>query len=330
MPLPSLFSVAKPRAASGAGERFSRRSFEAIAIAGAAGMALPQPSAADAAVDAGWIDAHVHVWTDDTERYPLAPGYHLGDMQPTSFTPEELFAHCAPVGVNRVVLIQMSFYGFDNRYMLDMIAAHPGKFSGVAVIDTDAANAAEQIQELAKQGVRGLRLNPGPNEAVRWVNDANMKRVWAAAREQGIALCLLINPSDLPHVDSMCAKFPGARVVIDHFARVGMSGQIDPAALRRLVGLARFPGVHVKTSAFYALGAKRPPYEDLLPMIRALLDAYGPERLMWASDCPFQVQGQHTYVDSIALIRDRASFLSDSDKQSLLRTTAENVFFANR
>src|SRR4051794_14560857 len=58
----------------------------------------------------GSIDAHVHVWTPDTAKYPLAEGFSSKDMKPSSFTPEELFAHCKPRGVDRVVLIQMSFY----------------------------------------------------------------------------------------------------------------------------------------------------------------------------------------------------------------------------
>ncbi len=62
-------------------------------------------------------------------------------------------------------------------------------------------------------------------------------------------------------------------------------------------------------------------------MIRQVVDAFGPDRLMWASDCPFQVQGDHTYEASIALIRDRIDFLSASDKQWMLRDTANKVFF---
>ncbi|MCB1091334.1 MAG: amidohydrolase family protein, partial [Verrucomicrobiae bacterium] len=88
-----------------------------------------------------------------------------------------------------------------------------------------------------------------------------------------------------------------------------------------------FPTVHVKTSAFYALGKKKAPYEDLGPMIRRLRDAFGAERLMWASDCPYQVQQGHTYADSIALIRDRLDFLSAEDKAWMLGKTAEKVFF---
>src|SRR6187549_3796931 len=75
-----------------------------------------------------YIDAHVHVWTPDTARYPLAPGFKKEDMAPASFTPEELFKHCKPAGVGRINLIQMSFYGFDNSYMLDAIAKHPDVF----------------------------------------------------------------------------------------------------------------------------------------------------------------------------------------------------------
>jgi predicted TIM-barrel fold metal-dependent hydrolase len=116
-------------------------------------------------------------------------------------------------------------------------------------------------------------------------------------------------------------------VVVDHFARIGMRGEIVADQLEQLCKLARYPNVYVKTSAFYALGKKQPPYTDLLPMIRRVVEAFTPQRIMWASDCPFQVQEKHTYADSIALIRDQADFLSPEDKQAILRGTAEKVFF---
>jgi len=60
-----------------------------------------------------FIDAHVHVWTDDIAHYPLASGYKPEDMKPKRFTPDDLFKHSKPAGVDRINLIQMSFYGFD-------------------------------------------------------------------------------------------------------------------------------------------------------------------------------------------------------------------------
>jgi len=62
----------------------------------------------------GFIDAHVHVWTDDTAHYPLATGFKKEDMKPATFTPETLFKHTKPAGVDRINLIQMSYYCFDN------------------------------------------------------------------------------------------------------------------------------------------------------------------------------------------------------------------------
>ena len=72
-----------------------------------------------ASTSKGYIDAHVHVWTPDTKAFPLAPDYQPSAMQPPSFTPEEILAIARPHGVTRIVLIQMSFYRLDNRYMLD-------------------------------------------------------------------------------------------------------------------------------------------------------------------------------------------------------------------
>ena len=303
----------------------SRRHF--ITAATAAGLAWQCPLRGEEN-RSEWIDAHVHVWTPDVKKYPLAEGFQVSNMQPPSFTPEELFAHSKPAGVARIVLIQMSFYRFDNSYMLEVMRAHPGVFSGVGIVDHHDPKVSAKMRELAAAGVRGFRLHARGDAAAGWVNDPGMASVWKTARAENLAVCPLINPADLVHVDALCKKFPGTRVVIDHFARVGITGEIVPAELDALCRLARYEDVHVKTSAFYALGKKQPPYDDLGPMIRRVVDAFGPSRLMWASDCPFQVEGDHTYEASIALIRDRLDFLSASDKESMLRGTAEKVFFS--
>jgi predicted TIM-barrel fold metal-dependent hydrolase len=303
----------------------SRRSFLATAGSLAAGSLIPSP--ADAAPDEGWIDAHVHVWTPDTERYPLAKGRTKEEMQPPSFTPEELLAHAKPVGVSRIVLIQMSFYKYDNSYMLDTMAAHPGIFGGVAVIDDEGPDVMRTMKSLLARGVRGFRLNTGADHAASWAGSEGIKTMWKTGAETGQAMCCLANPEALPAIGAMCRAFPETPVVIDHFARIGAKGTIDETDLENLLRLAEHPTVYVKTSAFYALGKKAAPYEDLAPMIRRLRDAYGAGRLMWATDCPYQVQKGHTYAESIALVRDRLDFLSAEDKASMLRGTAEKVFY---
>ena len=34
-----------------------------------------------------YVDAHVHVWTDDVGHYPLGKGWKKEDMKPSTFTP---------------------------------------------------------------------------------------------------------------------------------------------------------------------------------------------------------------------------------------------------
>lgn len=274
----------------------------------------------------GYIDAHVHVWTPDTNRYPLAKGFSKANMMPPSFTPEQLFAHCKPEGVDRIVLIQMSFYGLDNSYMLDCMKRHPGVFGGVGIVDVTADKPDQAMAELARHGVRGFRVRPSDPPDPKWMETPGYERMFLFAADRKLAICPLIDPRALPSLSRMCARFPHTRVVIDHFCRIGLDGEIRDADVAALCKMADFPELRVKISAFYALGKKRPPHEDLVPMFKKLHAAFGAKRLMWASDCPFQVDNE-TYRDSISLVRDRSPWLTAEEREWLLRKTAEEVYF---
>jgi predicted TIM-barrel fold metal-dependent hydrolase len=276
-----------------------------------------------------FIDAHVHVWTPDTARYPLAAGFKKEDMKPASFTPEQLFRHCKPAGVGRVNLIQMSYYGFDNSYMLDTIAKYPEVFVGTAIINPLGKDPAAEMDKLAKKGVRAFRIYPAlTKEPVeKWLRPEGYKTMFAAAARNHQAMACLIGPDALPELDRMCTAYPDTPVIIDHLARIGLDGVVRDEDVDRLCAMARHKNVLVKVGAFYALGKKTPPYDDLAPLIKKVVRAFGARRCMWESDCPFQVQGEHTYQASVDLVRRRLDFLSDDDKEWLLRKTAEDFFF---
>jgi predicted TIM-barrel fold metal-dependent hydrolase len=304
----------------------NRREF--LVAAGALAIASPLAGAQQSATSPGYIDAHVHVWGPYSKEYPLAAGFSEKDMAPPTFTPEELFAHCRTHGVDRIVLIQMNFFGFDNRYMLDAMERHAGVFAGVAVVDEAKADVSKTMKELKAKGVRGFRLYANKANSASWLSSAAMKTMWSCGADEGLSMCLLSDPDALGSIHELCEKFPQTPVVIDHFSRIGMRGAVDSKELDALCRLAKFDKVRVKTSAFYALGAKRAPYTDLGSMIRRLRDEFGSSRLMWASDCPYQVQEGHTYEASISLVRDKLDFLTEEDKAWMLRRTAEEVFFS--
>lgn len=274
-----------------------------------------------------WIDAHSHVWHPDTNRYPISSNFKPDAMQPASFTAEELLAHCKPAGVQRVVLIQMSFYESDHRYMSEVMQRYPNTFSGVSLIDWNRKPLQREVKRHKRAGMRGFRMH-SRGDAQGWPTDRNVQQLWKLANDHDLAICPLINPEDIPAVDALCKRFPNTKVVVDHFARIGVSGKIEEDRLDQLCRLADHHNTHVKTSAFYALGDKQPPYLDLLPMIQRVVKAFGSDRLMWASDCPYQVQDPHNYQSSIDLIEKHASFLTEADKIAILRGTAERVFFA--
>ena len=54
----------------------------------------------------------------------------------------------------------MSYYGFDNRYMLDMIKLYPDRFVGTAIVDPLAADPGHAMRELAQLGVHAFRIQP--------------------------------------------------------------------------------------------------------------------------------------------------------------------------
>jgi predicted TIM-barrel fold metal-dependent hydrolase len=135
--------------------------------------------------DKGWIDAHVHVWTPDVKKYPLASSYKVADMKPASFTPKELWDHAEPEGVRRVVLIQMSFYGFDNGYMCKRFAITLAGFAGVAVIDERQTSRRDEAAEEAWR--ERLSHSPGGRPVETWLDGLAWPRC-GVRREENLAM----------------------------------------------------------------------------------------------------------------------------------------------
>lgn len=273
----------------------------------------------------GYIDAHSHVWTPDIASYPLDPTYTPADMVPASFTADDLLAQANPHGVDRVVLIQMSFYGFDNSYMLSEIARRPETFRGVGIVDHTRPDLGEEMARLREAGVRGFRIYQCGEFGTQPI-DEHYREICGLAGELGMAICPLLDAELIPATARAAAAFPKTPFVVDHLGRIGCGQPIDPAHVVALCGLAALPNCNVKVSAFYALGAGRAPYDDLVPVVQQVHEAFGADRLLWATDCPYQLV-DNTYADSLSFVRDRLPFLSDGDREAMLRGTSERIFF---
>lgn len=280
----------------------------------------------------GYIDAHAHVWSDDLAKYPLGPWATPAAMKPPTFTDDELLAIAKPHGIDRVVLIQHApLHGYDNSYILDCARKRPGTYSVVAMINERTPNLKERLCDLRDEGARGIRIGPGKHadrtlnvDPPNWLKAPGMQLLWQHAAKLGVAICPLLGPDFLDSLDPMCEQHPDTTVVIDHFGHIDMNKPDNVASLTRL---ARHPNVFVKVSAFYKFGDTKAPYGDLAPMVRRMIDAFTPQRLMWASDLPYQLNNGNTYGDAVTLIRDEMQGLSNRDRSAILRDTAASVFF---
>ena len=264
-----------------------------------------------------WVDAHIHAWTTDVQNYPLSPGTGVEDLDPPEFTPEMYLRYARPSGISKVVIVQTGYHQFDNSYATDAVKRFPDVFRVIGIVDENKENVQEDMEALLEQGVGGFRIGvdyDGP----QW------DRLFRAAATTGQAMCPITHPAGAPAIKEITARHPDTTVVIDHMTRIGEMEPINDAHIEQLTDIAKLPNAHVKLSRLHALG-DGPPHDDLIPMIKRIIDAFGPERCMWGSDSPYQVI-KETMEDSISVIRDRLG-LSESDRDQVLRGTAERLFF---
>ena len=207
-----------------------------------------------------YIDAHSHVWTPDVAHYPLAPGFKAADMQPRSFTAEELLAHCRPAGVGRVNLIQMCYL----RLRQPLHAGHDQALPRPVRRDGDRRPPGGRPRRgdagAVAEGRPGFRIQPhySKQPAARWLEPAGYEAMFATAAQTGQALSCLIDPDGFPEVDRMCGRVPR-----DHAsssttsAGSASTGTIRDADVEALCALAKHP--HVSRQG---RGVLRPGEED--------------------------------------------------------------------
>lgn len=238
------------------------------------------------------IDSHAHIFRQDlpmvaNRRY--SPDYDA--------LVEQYLAHLDGHGLSHGVLIQPSFLGTDNSFMVEALRRFPERLRGVAVVD--AAIDEAQLDELAAAGVVGIRLNligkaledyTGPAWSALFERLA--RRGWQVEIQRGIEDLAQVVPAILA---------TGVNVVIDHFGLP--TGGIDAQnpghqAFLRLLGDSR---VWLKLSAAYR--SKTDPVQSAAVLAQVREAAGGSERFLWGSDWPnTQFEDRTDYAEQFELI----------------------------
>ncbi|HDX8603015.1 TPA: amidohydrolase family protein [Klebsiella oxytoca] len=235
------------------------------------------------------FDTHAHVFTTGL---PLAE--HCRYVPEYDATPAQYLAQLDRHHIDKAILIQPSFLGTDNSYMLEAIRQSPDRFYGVAVIDPDTPLCA--METLKQQGIIGVRLNLIGQE----LPDLTMP-VWQQHLRHINALGWHIElhrpAADLvPLLGVLLAA--DVKIVIDHFGLP--AGKDNDPGFIYLLKYAETGKIWVKISASYRNGSSQKPTDNTEMLMPLLLKHFGAERLLWGSDWPHtRYEDRMTYTKAI-------------------------------
>src|SRR5262245_48627345 len=89
------------------------------------------------------VDAHMHVWSDQRDRFPFAHPFDPKVKPPrVAGTVEMLVEEMDRSGITHCVLVQVIYHGWDNRYLAQCLKSHPKRFRGQGLIDPTDPQAA--------------------------------------------------------------------------------------------------------------------------------------------------------------------------------------------
>jgi len=264
------------------------------------------------AMPPGACDTHFHVFEPGYPHVP-APLYTFPDG-----TLDAYLRMAEVLGIERMVLVQPSFYGTDNsllRYVLKRLGPRSG---GVVQIDEDVSDA--ELDEFHELGVRAIRLDLFARAG--WPTAelvAYIQRMAARATPRGWHLQFYtpgtIVRDLLPFLADLEDTF-----VIDH---MGYLTESDPESDRRLLAVLAQGSCWIKLSGAYRV-AKNKPLSSVAPWGRALVAAR-PDRLIWGSDWPHLPDGQRDTGEILNLLADWAP--GEADRRTILVDGPARLFF---
>ena len=264
----------------------------------------------------GACDSHVHVF-EFGARYPhvAQPHYTLPDGKLT-----QLDAMTDVLQIDNYAIVQPSYYGTDNRCLLDALDRAGNRARGVAMVEEDISD--EQLHAMHLRGVRALRLDLFLRSG--WKTSeivAYIQRSVARTRALGWHVQFYtpgwVVRDLIPFLHDLDAEF-----VIDHMGYMLESDGLTSADFDRLLEAVASGRGWLKLSAPYRL-AKDGNFERLRPLARAIIAAI-PERVIWGSDWPHIPEGGRDTGELLNLLLDWAP--DPADRARILSSNPRRLY----
>jgi 2-pyrone-4,6-dicarboxylate lactonase len=238
----------------------------------------PNPSRPTYRPPAGAVDAHCHVFGPEN-RFPYAPERKY---TPCDAPKEELFELRDFLGLDKNVIVQASCHSKDNRAMVDALESANGRAKGVAFVGEEVTD--NELDWMNRAGVKGVRFN-FIKRLVDFTPRDVLTRIANRIAPLGWHVVVYFEMGDLPDLEAFFTSLP-TTVVIDHMGTPDVSKGVDHGENRRFHRLLEtHQNFWVKVTCPERMTRMGPPYEDVVPFGRALIERF-PDRVLWGSDWP--------------------------------------------
>jgi len=226
------------------------------------------------------VDSHVHVL--DPQRFPYHPNTHYAPAGQELGTPAQLLEVMEAYGTRHALLVgPNSGYGLDNRCLLDTIARGGDRFKGIAVVRNDIPH--DELAALKARGVVGVAWNVTFYGVDHYKDAAPLVEKLA---DLDMFVDIQVEHAQLLAFMSLLGKTK-VRILVDHSGRPTVAEGVHQPGFRALLDLAATRRAHVKLSGFVKYSREPSPHDDVRPFLDALVEAYGLEHCLWASDWPY-------------------------------------------
>jgi predicted TIM-barrel fold metal-dependent hydrolase len=235
------------------------------------------------------IEWNTHIFSADTERYPFHPrAAYVPDA--TRLLADPLAGYIARMkraGIDRAVLVHPEPYGDDHRLILDCLDREPELFWGTSLYYPHDPDAPRKLRDLVSGQPRivGTRFHAhqGKEMYLSSFDEPGVRALWETAGELGLVIELHIGPDYGAQVARAIRDYPDFPVLIDHLAEPHMGSAVEYADI---LALARYDNVYMKLSGLNHFCQDAPHYLSARDFTRLVIDAYGPDRMVWGSGTP--------------------------------------------
>jgi predicted TIM-barrel fold metal-dependent hydrolase len=261
-------------------------------------------------------DTHFHVFEPGFPHVP-EPLYTFPDG-----TLEKYLHMTEWLGIERMVLVQPTYYGTDNSLLLEVLRKVGPRCRGVVRIEDDTTES--ELDRYHEAGVRAIRLDLFARSS--WPTEdiiAYIRTMAARARPRGWHVQFYTPGTIVRDLLPFFSDFEDT-FVIDHMGYMKESDGLTQADFERLVKILDGGHCHIKLSGPYRL-VKDKPLSAVEPTGRALVAAR-PDRLIWGSDWPHLPNGQRDTGEILNLLADWAP--TQEARQAILVNGPTRLFFA--